>query len=170
MKTFRIALAALLVAAFFAGCAAYDGRGLMPGQSSAKDVEALMGRPAERLTIAGGDSVWYYPRGPFGKETYAVRLTPQGTVVSIEQRLTVENVRKLVIGVSTTKDVRELFGPPFEVVQMRLQQREAWRWLMDNGYMIDHFLVVQFSADGMVREVMMIRHPKYDAGDGGSRS
>jgi outer membrane protein assembly factor BamE (lipoprotein component of BamABCDE complex) len=166
MKTFLVALAALLVAALFSGCASYSGRGLVPGQSSAKDVETLMGRPAERLTIAGGDSVWYYPRGPFGKETFAVRLNPQGVVVSVEQRLTVENVRKLVPGVSTTKDVRELFGPPSQVQHMRLQQREAWRWLMDNGYMIDHFLVVQFSADGIVREVMMIRHPKYDAGDG----
>ena len=160
MKILAIGAAALLLSS----CASYDGRGLVPGQSSAKDVEALMGRPAETIAVAGGDSVWYYPRGPFGKETYAVRISPQGTMVSIEQRLTVENVRKLVIGVSTVKDVRELFGPPYVVQHMRLQQREAWRWLMDNGYMIDHFLVVQFSADGIVREVMMIRHPKYDVG------
>jgi hypothetical protein len=157
---------ALIAAALVAGCAAYDGRGLVPGQSSAKDVEALMGRPAETIAVAGGDSVWYYPRGPYGKETYAVRISPQGTMVSIEQRLTVENVRKLVRGVSTVKDVRELFGPPSRVYNMRLQQAQSWEWLIDNGYLIDHFLVVQFSADGIVREVMMIRHPKYDIGDG----
>jgi hypothetical protein len=162
VRLLAIGMAALVLSA----CASYDGRGLTPRQSSAKDVEALMGRPAERITVAGGDSVWFYPRGPFGLETYAVRITPQGAVVSIEQRLTVDNVRKLIPGVSTTKDVRELLGPPYQATHMRFQQRDAWHWRMDNGYMVDHTLVVQFSADGIVREVMLIRDPKYDQGTG----
>ena len=147
-------------------CASYDGGGLVPGRSSAKDVEALMGNPAERITVAGGDSVWFYPRNPFGLQTYAVRLTPQGVVQSVEQRLTVENLRKLVIGVSTSKDVRELLGPPWQVTHAAFQPREVWHYRMDNGYQIDHSLFVQISPDLVVRELLLIRDPRYDAGDG----
>ena len=32
-----------------AGCASYDGRGLVPGTSTGPQVEALMGKPALRL-------------------------------------------------------------------------------------------------------------------------
>ena len=156
---------ALVAALLVAGCAAYDGRGLVPGQSSAKDVEALMGAPKERVTVAGGDSVWFYPRNPFGLETYAARISPQGTLVSLEQRLTVENLRRLVIGTSTSKDVRELLGPPWRVTHAAFQPREVWHYRMDNGYLIEHNLFVQISPDLVVREVLLIRDPKYDIGD-----
>lgn len=156
----------LALAAMAAGCASYDGRSLVPGQSSAKDVEALMGPPAERLTVAGGDSVWFYPRNPFGVETYAVRLTPQGVLREIDQRLTVANVSRLIPGVSTSAQVRELLGPPWRITRMDRQQRDVWQYRMDNGFYIEHNLFVQYSADGVVREVLMLRDPKYDAGDG----
>ena len=159
-----------LVAALFSGCASYDGRGLVPGQSSAKDVEALMGAPKERVTIAGGDSVWFYPRNPFGLETYAARISPQGTLVSLDQRLTVENLGKLRIGTSTSKDVRELLGPPWRVTHAAFQRLEVWHYRMDNGYLIEHNLSVLISPDLVVRQVLLIRDPKYDLGapnDGG---
>ena len=164
MKKLAISAAVLLLSS----CASYDGRGLVPGKSSARDVEALMGRPAETIAVAGGDSVLFFPRGPAGLETYAARISPQGTLVSLEQRLTVDNVRKLIPGVSTAKEARELLGPPYQATSMRFQQREAWQWRMDNGFQVDHTLVVQFSADGIVREVMLIRDPKYDQGVGRS--
>jgi hypothetical protein len=156
---------ALVAALLAAGCASYDGRGLLPGKSSATDVEKLMGRPAERVTLAGGDSVWFYPRNPFGLETYAARISPQGTLVSLDQRLTVENLRRLVIGVSTSKDVRELLGPPWRITRAAFGPREVWHYRMDNGYMIEHNLAVQISPDLVVREVLLLRDPKYDVGD-----
>ena len=33
--------------ALLAGCAGYSGRGLVPGQSTAADLQAVMGAPAE---------------------------------------------------------------------------------------------------------------------------
>src|SRR5512143_1325556 len=102
----------LLGAALLAGCASYDGRGLVPGKSSAAEVEQLMGPPAEKTVEPDGDTVWFYPRGPMGRHTYAVRVAPDGVVRSVEQRLTVENLQKLVAGETTAKDVRALFGPP----------------------------------------------------------
>jgi outer membrane protein assembly factor BamE (lipoprotein component of BamABCDE complex) len=162
MKTVAFLLAALATAV--SGCTSYSGRGLVPGQSTTKDVEAVMGPPAERITVAAGDSVWFYPRNPFGLHTYAVRISPQGVVREIDQRLTVANLAKLVPGATTAKEVREILGPPWRVTRMDRQQRDAWQYRMDNGYQIEHNLFVQFSSDGVVREVLLLRDPKYDQG------
>jgi hypothetical protein len=163
MRTFAlcIAFAAALGAA---GCASYDGRALVPGQSTARDVEALMGPPAERLTLAGGDSVWFYPRQPFGLQTYAVRLSREGVVRGVEPRLTEENVARLVPGTSTKQDVRELLGPPWQTAFLPRQQREVWGYKMENRARTQHDLYVQFSADGIVREVLMVRDIKNEVG------
>ena len=89
-RSLSVLLVLLSAAAMAAGCSSlsYSGRGLVHGKSDAKEVEALMGPPAERITVASGDSVWFYPRNPAGPHTYAVRLNPQGIVQEVDQRLT----------------------------------------------------------------------------------
>lgn len=158
----------LVAAALAAACttASYDGRGLVPGRSDAKEVEALMGQPAERLGTAGGDSVWFYPRNPGGLHTFAVRLNPQGIVQEVDQRLTPDNLAKLAPGTSTAAQVRELLGPPWQVARMARQQRDVWSYRMDNGQFVDHDLYVQLSYDGIVREVLLLKDMKNDVGHG----
>ncbi len=157
-------LAVLAAGAVAAGCASYDGRSLVPGKSVAADVEALMGPPAERLTVAG-ESVWFYPRNPGGLHTYAVRFAPDGTVRAVEQRLTEDNLRHLVAGVSTKREVRELLGPPMQVIRMERQQRDVWGYRMYNAVQVEHELYVQFSNDGLVREVLLLRDYRNEVGD-----
>src|SRR5262245_32898014 len=122
--------------AVLAGCAAYGGAGLVPGASTAADVEAVMGPPFERFEAEGGASVWFYPRQPFGRENYAVTILRDGRVYSIEQRLTEENLRKLVAGSTTVGQTRELLGPPWQVSRNDRMQRNIWTWKMYNiaGY------------------------------------
>lgn len=153
----RSFVAVVLAAAMLSGCASYSGRGLVPGQSNARDVEALMGAPVERISLAGGDSVWFYPQNPNGLHTYAVRLNPQGIVQAVEQRLTVENLSKLVPGTTTAAQVRELLGPPWQVTRMARQARDVWSYRMQDNALVRHDLYVQFSTDGVVREVIMLR-------------
>ena len=150
-----------------AGCASYDGRGLIPGQSRSGDVEQLMGPPKEKIGTAGGDSVWFYPRGPYGRHTYAVRIAPDGAMREIEQRLTVRNIGNLVAGTTTAKEVRALFGPPGRVTRLPRQERDVWEYRMYNQIDIEYSLFVQYSADGVVREVLFLRDPKYDVGSPG---
>src|SRR5688572_24801867 len=69
-------LIAVLVACL-AGCASYDGRGLIAGKSTTAEIQATMGAPVERHSV-GGESVWWYPRGPMGFHTYAVRVGADG--------------------------------------------------------------------------------------------
>lgn len=149
-------------AAFAAGCASYDGGSLVAGKSTAADVESVMGPPAEKITAANGDSTWFYPHSPAGRDTYAVRIGPDGRVRAVEQRLTEANMAKLIAGTTTAKEVREIFGPPNRVIRMDRQQREAWEYLYFNPIQIPFILYVQTSADGIVREVVTIRDPSQD--------
>lgn len=144
--------AALAAAALLAGCASYSGSTLVAGKSDAAEVEALMGPPDEKLALAAGESVWFYPR-PDGGDTYAVRLGSDGIVQSVEQRLTEENIATLRNGVSTRASVRELFGPPYSTTYFERLQREVWTY----KYRIVAERMapsVQFSDDGVVREVL----------------
>ncbi|TAN48858.1 MAG: hypothetical protein EPN19_15355 [Betaproteobacteria bacterium] len=154
-------------AALAAGCASYDGRTLVPGKSTAAEVQATMGAPAEKQP-RGSDSIWWYPRGPLGFHSYAVRIGADGVLRDIEQRLTVENVRRLVPGRTTREEARELFGPPFLVSELPRLQREVWEYqLVDVVFRWKLWL--QFSGDGVLREVLQMRHPDEDPPGGGDK-
>jgi hypothetical protein len=157
------ALARLLATVLIAGCASYGGSSLVPGQSRAADVEALMGAPAEKVAASNGETLWFYPRQPFGRQSFAVRLGPDGVVRGVEQRLTVENVYKLVPGTTSARAVRELLGPPWRVSHLDRQQREVWEYAMYSANGQESFLFVQFSGD-LVREVLLLRDTYFDPG------
>lgn len=154
MKT--LCIATYLATALFSGCASYSGQGLVAGKSTAAEVEALMGQPAERVAKSDGGSVLYYPRGPFGRETYAVSIGADGKVQAVEQRLTDANIAKLVLGTTTAREVRELFGPPSTTQRLPRLPRDVWEYPMDNIAM-PYLLLVQFSPDGIVREVFKVK-------------
>ena len=159
MKEFSQMIAARILlgaVALAAGCASYDGRGLVPGQSRAADVEALMGAPAEKLA-AGGDSVWFYNRNPAGVHTFAVRIGPDGVMRGIEQRLTVQNVHRLVAGVTTASEARGLLGPPWRVSRNARQAGDVWDYRMLNDAGDVHNLSLQFSGAGVVSHVYLLR-------------
>ncbi len=149
-----------VAAALLAGCASFDGRGLVPGRSTEIEVEALMGAPAERLALPGGDSALYFPRQPYGRATYVVTFGSGGVMKSIEQRLTSENIRKIVAGAWTKKGVRELLGPPADSGRLALQPREWWGY-RHSAYGEKRVLWVQFSGDGVVREVLDMLDPEF---------
>ena len=143
--------------ALLAGCASYDGRGLVPGQSRSGDVQALMGAPTERIAVSGGDTLWFYTRNPAGFHSYAVRIGADGVVRSIEQRLTVENVNKLRAGSTTAREARELLGPPWRAAANARLGGETWDYRMYDAAQQDHNLSVVFGADGIVRQVVLLR-------------
>lgn len=149
-------VATCLAAALLSACASYSGSSLVAGKSTAAEVHALMGQPAERVEKPGGGSVLYYPRGPAGRETYAVSIGADGKVQAVEQRLTDANIAKLVLGATTAKEVRELFGPPATTTRFPRLERDVWEYPMDPISM-PYLLLVQFSPDGIVREAFKMR-------------
>ena len=156
--------AAAALAALLAACASYDGSGLVVGQSRATDVEARMGAPDEKLASADGGSIWFYTR-PSGGHSFAVELAPDGIVRKIDSRLTEENIAGIRAGVTSRAQVRALLGPPHFVSHLDRQQREVWEYkrLQVTERRV---LWVQFSDDGLVREVLdSIDHDYLPASD-----
>ncbi|MFY9314550.1 MAG: outer membrane protein assembly factor BamE [Burkholderiales bacterium] len=165
----RIAVCAAALAAFAGGCASFDGRGLAPGKSTAAEVEALMGAPAERLSLPNGDRALYFSRLPAGRAMFAVTIGQDGVMKSIEQRLARWNIAQIRAGAWTRKEVRELLGPPGLSGRLALLPREWWEYKFrdDQDYQY-RVLWVQFSDDGVVREVLDMLDPEF-ARPGGAR-
>jgi hypothetical protein len=148
----------------FPGSALSPARNLVPGKSAAKDVEAQMGQPTEKLPFTNGDSVWFYSTGPEKRFTYAVRISSDGMVRQVDQRLLEPNVRKIVAGTTTTRGVRELLGPPAEVVRWEVQKREAWVYRLFDEMGTKQVVNVWFSGDAVVQGLQMVRDPKEVSG------
>lgn len=138
-----------------AGCASYSGFGLVPGRSTAEDVVATMGEPALERAGPGGERVLWYPRLPYGRESFAARLGPDGKLIAVEQRLQPEFFGRIEPGRSTADDVLDLIGPPYEVYHYPRTQREVWEYQL-NLPPAHKNLYVQFSPDRVVREVYQL--------------
>jgi hypothetical protein len=141
-----------------AGCASYDGRNLVAGVSTAADVAATMGVPADKLAAENGDTIWQYPHGPLGRETYAVRIGGDSKVKEVKQVLTEANVARIVVKQSTRDDVKAIIGRPYRVSNLPNLPREVWEYAMLQDTM-KMLLFVQFTPDGKVAEVMMVVDP-----------
>lgn len=151
-------LLALLAISAAAGCASYDGRGLVPGQSTAADVERVMGAPAEKRQV--GSETWYFfSRQPYGRVMYVARVGSDGRLLALEQRLNDATVAKIVPNSTNAQELRDLLGPPYTAVQHPRMERDIWTWWMrhygDPGVPVE--LVVQMSPDGVVREVYLLQ-------------
>jgi hypothetical protein len=150
----------LLPILLVAGCASYDGRGLVPGQSTAADVEALMGPAAARRPAPGGETVYYYPRLPYGNATFAARIAPDGKLIAIEQRLTPQNADKLKPGVTRAEEVLDLLGPPYRPMKQATSGDEIWTYpMLIPGFPLPRWFLAHISPDGILREKNMIDDP-----------
>jgi hypothetical protein len=147
----------LCLATLLAGCASFDGRGLAPGQSTAADVERAMGAPAEKRQV-GSETWYYYPRQPYGRQTFVARLTPEGRLVAVEPRLNPETFAKIVPNTTRREQVRDLLGPPWQSTRNARLDRDVWTWSIYRwGTPGFHALLhVQMSPDGVVREVYIL--------------
>ena len=144
-----------------AGCASFDGRTLVPGQSGAKEVTTLMGAPALELKRPNGDTWLYFTRYPFGRATFVATLGPDGVLRGIEQRLNYWNIYKIQAGMRTD-EVRELLGPPREITRLPRKERDVWEYPWRHAVRELRVLWVQFSDDGIVREVVEMHDHEND--------
>ena len=144
----------LLSSAILAGCAGFSGRGLVPGQSTEQEVEALMGPATDVRKGPNGDTLRYYSREPYGRHIYVAPIGTDGKLRSLQDGLAQGNVARLRIGTSRDEDVRMRIGPAYRVDQFPAMPREVWTYKMyADGFPKD--LYVQFSPDRVVREVMI---------------
>jgi hypothetical protein len=145
-----------------AACAGYSGHSLKPGVSTVAEVEATMGKPALVRDAKDGGKVYWYPRQPYGRESFAARVGADGRLVSIEQRLAPEYIGRIRPNESTSEDVLDLLGPPSDVYRYPRQQREAWEYPLRKPPQ-SRTLYVQMSPDKVVREVFELEDRAFDA-------
>jgi hypothetical protein len=125
-----------------------------------------MGEPAEKRAGPGGESVYWYPRLPYGRESYAARIDSEGKLIALEQRLTEENIAKVVRDRTTMQEVRDLLGPPFEPTKFARMQRDIWTYPMRiAGDLNPKWFIVQMSPDGVVRETYLMDDPQFQPKD-----
>ena len=161
---------ALSIAAALAGCAGLGGRTLVPGQSTAAEVEAKWGPAAEKHAHPDGETVYYYPQLPHGRVTYAARIGADGRLVAFEQRLIEENIAKVVRGRSTAAEVRDLLGPPYQPMRFVRMERDIWTYPMRiPADPTPKWFLVQLSLDGIVRETYLMDDPDFVPKGGGRR-
>jgi hypothetical protein len=148
---------ALCGAVLLSACASFDGRGLVPGQSTAAEVEGVMGAPAEKRQVAG-ETWYYYPRQPYGRQTYVARLAADGRLVRIEPRLNDATLAQIIPNHSRGEQVRDLLGPPWQAAHYARLERNIWTWAVYRwgNVGLPAQLNVQLSPDGVVREVLII--------------
>mgnify|MGYP001581338933 CR=1 FL=1 len=84
---------------------------------------------------------------------------PGGVMKSIEQRLVRSNLKYIFAGTSTMKDVRDLFGPPGNSGRIERQARTWWEYKYVD-YDMRRIIWVQYSDDGIVREVLDMTDPE----------
>lgn len=142
-----------------AGCASYDGRGLVPGRSTEAQVEALMGPAVDRRAGPNGEKLLYYSRLPFGREMYVATIDSAGNLKSMEQRLQESYFAKVQPGVTRADEVRALFGPPHRIERFPRMARDIWEYPW-RGLTSNRLLLVQCSYDGVVREFYSIEDPE----------
>ena len=151
---FSTILIVALSAALLAGCA--SPRSFAPG-SSVVDVRARVGTPTDIRFDRNGDELWEYARGPEGWETWLVRVGADGKVKDVSQLLTDEQLMKIVPGMMTKADARNLLGRPSD--EMFTGAGTVWSWRFRRDGVQAGWLTVRFNPDNTVMERIAIIDP-----------
>ena len=68
-----------------------------------------------------------------------------------------EDLGRIRPGVTTTGEVKALLGPPIHVTRFDRMDRDVWEYRRYNDPMDELHIAVQFSPDGIVREVLALK-------------
>ena len=68
------------------------------------------------------------------------------------------DLAKLTAGKSTTNEVKALLGPPLRVSRFDRMGRDVWEYRRYNDPMDEKSISVQFSSDGIMREVVVVKN------------
>jgi hypothetical protein len=135
----------LLTLGVLAGCAMPET--IVPNATSAVELLQRLGKPTDIRVNPQGGEYWEYAYGPEGTETWLFGIDRGKMVRSSTQLLTEERLHRVVPGVTTETQVRELLGAPRKTTQFR--EEIAWEWRVDLSPNLGEF-VVRFNPAGVV--------------------
>ena len=132
-----------------AGCAASDGLGLRAGVSSEGEVRRTMGVPALELANTDGSRQLAYPGGPYGTQTFMVKVGRDGFLQAIQPVLDEDHFYRIHPG-QTRDDVLRLIGPPGETMEFARLQQVAWDYRFQDTWGYTAIFSVMFDREGRV--------------------
>ena len=67
------------------------------------------------------------------------------------------DLSKLTAGTTTADQVKAILGPPIRTARFERMQRDVWDYRRYEDPFNEYIVSVQFSADGIVREVLVVK-------------
>lgn len=67
------------------------------------------------------------------------------------------DLARIQTGVTTAGDVKAILGPPVRTTRYDRQQRDVWEYRRYEDPFNEYHIAVQFSSDGLVREVVTVK-------------
>ncbi len=68
-----------------------------------------------------------------------------------------EELARIRPGVTTAGEVKALLGPPIRSTRFNRMDRDVWEYRQYNDPMSEYHIAVQFSSDGIAREVLALK-------------
>jgi hypothetical protein len=158
MSLVRLLVLAAAVVLLVPACANF--RAVEPG-TSADQMRARMGAPADVWKNADGTETWEYRYGPAGWYTYMVDLGPDRAVRAVRQVLSEEYLSRVRPGMSR-EEVHRLLGAPKEIAHYPRSNEEVWSWrFKEQNTWYRLFLVSFDQSTGSVLRTYRIDDPMY---------
>jgi hypothetical protein len=148
-------LITILTVFLLVACAAYDGRGLKPGESRLEDVLHIMGTPAMQWQEPDGSRQLAYPRGI---HTFMVDIAPDGRMQKIENIMNMKTFRRIQPGMTKSRVLR-ILGPsdPSGTAYYKRRDELVWEWrYCDEWNVAARFEVLFDGSRGIVRSTMSL--------------
>ena len=120
-------MAAIACSVALAGCATP----IVPGQTTAAQVEQERGRPSMVWSDPDGGRTLVYTTQPMGTTCLMVKVAPDGKVVSATDALSDAGLARVRPGM-TPEQVSRLLGPYRTVQYFPLSGETVWDWNVDN--------------------------------------
>ena len=150
----------LMLLAVLAGCAMPAS--IVPNNTTANELLQRLGKPTDVRPNPQGGEFWEYVYGPEGTETWLFGIDSGRMVRSSAQLLTMERLQRVVPGVTTEAQVRELLGAPRKITRFR--EEIAWEWRVELPPNLGLF-VVRFTPNGVATGINVIVDISSDSND-----
>ena len=121
-----------------------------PGMTESQ-VRTELGAPHAAVDTGEGTQRWVYSMQPFGQEVWWIEFDADGRIVRREEVLDRAHMALIKPGVSTKKDVWNLFGKCAQEYTFSLIDQTAWMYRFKDDGLFDMACWVQFDVNGVVK-------------------
>jgi hypothetical protein len=141
-RPFPIPVLPVVFSLVVAGCALMPGADFVPGKTTEAGVRASLGAPGKTYPAPGGGTLWVYPTGPMGEQTWMAHFNGQGVLDRFEQVLDQDHFWRVQPGMDMAQ-VNAILGPPTKEVRFDRLQQLSWDYRYSDawGYVSEYSIL-----------------------------